>query len=130
MGVTPGCSVSVASAKRLMLHCNMNASTSRQLGLEELVADMRHARRQNDLGRLALLAYCEVRRWAREASEPDIAERSSLMMTGRPHASRAAFLEDVDALIAQLELVQVNVYRPKAGRLVQGTPYKARVPLT
>ena len=40
-----------------MLHCNMNTSPSIQLVLEDLLADLHHARRNTDLGRLALLAY-------------------------------------------------------------------------
>lgn len=86
-----------------MLQCNMNAATSLQLVLDDLLADMRHARRQGDLGRLALLAYCEVRRWARDAGETALAEHASRMVTGGPYASRGAFLADVDAMIHELE---------------------------
>ena len=51
-----------------------------QLGLEDLLGDLRYARRSADLGRLALLAYCEVRRWARLAADQDLATRSSAMI--------------------------------------------------
>jgi hypothetical protein len=44
-----------------MLQCNMNDSISIQLGLEDLLAELRFARRNEQLGRLALLAYCEVK---------------------------------------------------------------------
>jgi hypothetical protein len=89
-----------------MLHCNMNTSISLQLGLDDLLADLRHARRIDDLGRLALIAYCEVRRWAREAGESRLAERSSGMITGNPHASRESFLAQIDDLIHDLEELQ------------------------
>ena len=89
-----------------MLQCNMNTESSLQLGLDDLLADLRHARRGDDLGRLALLAYCEVRRWARKAGELELAEHSSLMFTGHPHATRGAFLVHIDDLIGELDRVR------------------------
>ena len=87
-----------------MLHCNMNASLlSLQNGLEDILGDLRFARRKGDLGRLALLAYCEVRRWAREAEVQELASHSSALSSNCPHASRDEFLLAVDALIAELE---------------------------
>jgi hypothetical protein len=86
-----------------MLHCNMNTLSSLHLGLEDLLAEMRHARRHGDLGRLALIAYCEVRRWARQACETELAEHSSLMITRSPHNSREAFVSAIDDLIHELE---------------------------
>lgn len=93
----------------------MHAASSLQMGLADLLADLRHARRRGDLGRLALVAYCEVRRWARDAREPEIAERSSMMVTGTAHASRAAFLEEIDGLIGQLEQLQLSSNALSAG---------------
>lgn len=102
-----------------MLHCNMNTPTRLQLELEDLLADLRHARRSGDLGRLALLCYCEVRRWARHACEPDLAETAASMITASPHASRKTFLEGVDALIHGLESAQrrfeTAVHQPMGG---------------
>jgi hypothetical protein len=98
-----------------MLHCNMSSVTHLQLDLEDLLADLRHARRSGDLGRLALLCYCEVRRWARQAWEPELAERAAHMITAGPHASRKAFLADVDALIAGLEVAQRRFRAGTAG---------------
>ena len=96
-----------------MLHCNMNASSiPLQLGLEDLLGDLRYARRGPDLGRLALLAYCEVRRWARMAGEQALAEHSSDLITHSPHASREAFLAGVDQLIVELEQVHSRVLVP------------------
>lgn len=77
-----------------------------QLRLEDLLGDLRHARRQGDLGRLALLSYCEVRRWARMAGEQELAEHSSVLVTDSPRASREDFLAQIDALICELENVR------------------------
>jgi hypothetical protein len=97
--------VSHASGTRLMLHCNMTSTRNLQLGLEDLLADLRHARRHDDLGRLALVAYCEVRRWARDAGALVLAEHASELFTGSPYASREAFLGRIDNLIHELEEV-------------------------
>lgn len=86
-----------------MLHCNMASQLNLQLGLEDLLADLRHARRQGDLGRLALLAYCEVRRWARETGNAMLAKHASDLITGSPHLSREVFLDHIDDLIHELE---------------------------
>ena len=99
-----------------MLHRNMSASSlPLQLGLEDLLGDLRHARRSGDLGRLALLAYCEVRRWARLAGEQGLAEHSSELITHCPHASREEFLAQVDELIFELEQARSQVCRPNSG---------------
>jgi GMP synthase-like glutamine amidotransferase len=84
----------------------MNISPSLQLDLEDLLADLRHARRSGDLGRMALLCYCEVRRWARKAGQSELAAVSAAMVTGSPHASRQAFLEDMDKLEQRLQALQ------------------------
>jgi hypothetical protein len=87
-----------------MLHRNMNDPTTHlQLSLEDLLGDLHYARRSGDLGRLALLSYCEVRRWARLAGRLALAERSSELITHGPHASRDEFLAQVDGLIVELE---------------------------
>ena len=95
-----------------MLHCNKGDIVTLQLSLEDLLADLRHARRGGDLGRLALIAYCDVRRWARQAGEVGIAERSTAMFTEQPHASREAFLEEVDRLISELAQIQASFVEP------------------
>jgi len=87
-----------------MLHCNMNTLTQRN-ALEDMLADMRHARRKGDLGRLAFVAYCEVRRWARDAGKTAIAEHASELIVASPFASKSLFLEQVDSLIHELEEV-------------------------
>ena len=87
-----------------MLHRTMtNLSESLRLGLEDLLADLWHARRTDDQGRLALLFFSDVRRWARMADRQGLAQRASDMVTACPHASRASFIAQADGLIAELE---------------------------
>jgi len=86
-----------------MLHCNMHQELRLQLGLEDLLADLHHARQIGDLGRLAFVAYCEVRRWAREAGEPALAEHASELMTGQIPANKTTFLEQIDSLVLELD---------------------------
>lgn len=98
-----------------MLHCNMSTSPPPlQLSLEDLLGELQHARRHGDMSRLALLAWCEVRRWARQAGETDLAERSTDLITRSPPSSRDQFMADMDGLITALE----DAHR----RLVQSTP--------
>ena len=97
-----------------MLHCNMNTSHAIQFGLEDLLADLHHARRTHDLGRLALLAYCEVRGWARQAGKPDIAESAMTMFTESPSVSKEEFLAKIDRLITTLELQQQSYQQSRA----------------
>lgn len=95
-----------------MLHCNMHTSLELQLRLDDLLAELQHARRNNELGRLALLIYCEVRLWARQANEPMLAAHAGTMFTEQPHVSRAVFLAEVDSLIAQVSAVSQKYYGP------------------
>ena len=90
-----------------MLHRTMNALTPQlKLGLEDLLADLSYARRTGDLGRLALVSYYEVRRWAKMAGDPDLVEHSSVLLMGHPHNDRASFLADADRLIGELEALR------------------------
>lgn len=82
---------------------------SLQLGLEDLLGEMYFARRSGDLGRLALLAYCEVRRWARVAGEQALADQSSGLIHNSPHANRDEFIARIDALIDELENARARV---------------------
>jgi len=104
-----------------MLHCNMSLSMNLQLALDDLLAELRHARRRGDLGRLALMAYCDVRRWARVAEEPAIADHCAAMFTATPHASKAAFLDEVDRLIVALEQAQSRLGAPGAAWPLHGS---------
>lgn len=47
--------------------------------------------------------YCEVRRWAREVGEHDIAQHSSALVVNSPHDTRERFLSQIDYLITELE---------------------------
>ena len=91
-----------------MLRCNMNTSLELQLRLEDLLAELQHARRNHELGRLALLIYCEVRCWARQANEATLAAHAGAMFTEQPHV----FLAQVDSMIAQLSAVSQKYYGP------------------
>jgi hypothetical protein len=98
-----------------MLRRNMNPSPPPlQLGLEDLLGDLRHARKSGDLGRLALLSYCEVRRWARLAGEQALAEHSAGLITQAPLTSRDEFLSHVDGLILELEQARARFPRELA----------------
>lgn len=100
-----------------MLRCNMNTSNDPlQLSLEDLLGDLQHARRSDDMSRLALLAYCEVRRWARMAGEHALAESSTELITRSPHASREQFMAQMDVLISQLEQVHAKLMSQSTGQ--------------
>lgn len=95
-----------------MLHCNMNSilHPTLQLQLEDVLGNLQHARRTDDLGRLALLAYCDVRRWARNAHQEALAERACELVTRMPHPSRAEFLSMVDEVIRELEQLRMSLH--------------------
>ncbi len=86
-----------------MLHCNMTSNLTIQLELEDLLADLHFARRADKLGRLALLAYCNCKGWARRAGKEDIADQALDMFTENPCLSKDEFLERIDHLMAALE---------------------------
>jgi len=96
----------------VMLHCNMTAAPSPnlRLDLEDVLGDLHYARRKGDLGRLALLTYCEVRRWARLAHADELAQHASDMVARHPHPTRDAFLTLVDAMIDELERIRTEVH--------------------
>ena len=87
-----------------MLHRNMDSTGHAQrLAFEDLLGDLTHARRRGDLGRIALLTYCELRRWARNADKRHLAERANDLFLAAPYPDRESFLREVDALIAEAE---------------------------
>jgi hypothetical protein len=86
----------------------MNANQRLRLALEDVLADLWHARRSEDVGRLALLSYCDVRRWARVANHELLARHSQDLVLGCPYGSREEFLSAVDRLIAETE--QAHAY--------------------
>lgn len=101
-----------------MLQCNMTNNLDNQLVLEDLLADLHYARKHDDLGRLALLAYCEVKGWARRAGKPDVADQALQMFAENPCLSKDGFLAGIDCLIATLELHD-NEYQRTQARYAQ-----------
>lgn len=81
----------------------MNIDERLKLALEDVLADLWHARRAGDIGRLALLSYCDVRRWARIAHHQALAAHSQELILSSPHPDRQDFLSAVDRLIAEME---------------------------
>ncbi|HEX7440798.1 MAG TPA: hypothetical protein VF319_11965 [Caldimonas sp.] len=81
----------------------MNTDERLKLALEDVLADLWHARRAGDIGRLALLSYCDVRRWARIAHRQGLAAHSQELVLSAPHSDRQDFLAAVDRLIAEME---------------------------
>ena len=81
----------------------MNTDQRLRLSLEDVLADLWHARRSGDVGRLALLSYCDVRRWARVAHHELLARHSQQLVLDCPYANREEFLSAVDRLIAETE---------------------------
>jgi hypothetical protein len=90
-------------------------SPNQRLALEDLLGDLWHARKSGALGRLALLSYYEVRRWARMAGELGLAEHSAALVTECPHPDRESFLVQVDQLIAELEQLRHDDDDPIVG---------------
>ncbi|MBK6851864.1 MAG: hypothetical protein IPG93_09660 [Burkholderiales bacterium] len=87
----------------MLMYIMHTLSPKLQLGLEDLLTDLRHARRHGDLGRLVLLSYYEVRRWAKLAGQVRLAELSAVLLERSPYANRIGFMSDVDKLIGELE---------------------------
>jgi len=96
-----------------MLQCNMAASKAQadlQADLDDILGSLHFARRSGDLGRLALLTYWEVRRWARVARQDQLAEHAAQVITDHPHRTRGEFLQVVDSVIAELESVREELH--------------------
>ena len=74
-------------------------------GLEGLAGEVSSACRRDDLGALALLSYCEIRRWARSAGEQRLAQLSCALIAEHTAGDRKEFLAQVDNVIAEFELV-------------------------
>lgn len=77
--------------------------TNIQLALEDLLADLHFARKHDQLGRLALLAYCDVKRWARQAGKADVADMALRMFAEKPCQSKEDFLRGIDQLLCSLQ---------------------------
>ena len=81
----------------------MTQSLNIQHALEDLLADLHFARQHEQLGRLALLAYCDVKRWARQAGKRDVADMALRMFAEQPCLSKADFLQGIDRLVGALQ---------------------------
>ena len=88
----------------------IDLSPNLRLNLEDVLGSLLHARRTEDLGRLALLTYWDVRKWARWARRDALAELAADVVTQQPHPTRAAFLARVDAVIAELERIRIGLH--------------------
>ena len=88
---------------------NMHRDESLKLALEDVLAELWHARRAGDIGRLALLSYCDVRRWARVAHHRELAEHSQALVLSTPHSDREDFLSAVDRLIEEMEQLHTHL---------------------
>ena len=100
------------AGSRHMLHRTMSDPLPLALrrDLEDVLGHLQYARRNDDLGRLALLTCWDVRRWARRAHEERLAQQASDLFTAQPHPSRAAFLDQVDSMIAELERIRTQTH--------------------
>ena len=96
-----------------MLHCNMNTSSvSLKTGLDDILRDLRFFRKTGDVGRLALLTYCDVRRWAREAGAQELARHSLALVNDSAHLGHEEFVAAIDELIVGLEHARLNPANP------------------
>jgi hypothetical protein len=86
-----------------MLQCNMATNADLQSTLEDLLAQLWHARRTGDLGRLAHLSSSEVQRWGRGARDDRLVRRAQEFLARCPYSSRDDLTWAIDALIADVE---------------------------
>jgi hypothetical protein len=96
-----------------MLQCNMDTQDRLSLPLDDILGDLKHARRSGDLGRLALLAFCDLRRWARTAHRTELAEHADRLFLSAPFSDKGGFLRELDALIAEAEETLSAMNRPR-----------------
>lgn len=82
----------------------MNHPKNTHLLLKDLLADLHFARKHEQLGRLALLAFCDVKRWARLAGKHEVADTALRMFSSIPCINKVDFLQSIDKLIEMLEL--------------------------
>jgi hypothetical protein len=92
----------------------MTNSIDSQLALEDLLADLNFARKYDQIGRLALLAYCEAKGWARWSGKRDVADKALEMFSQSPYNTKQEFLEDINNLIATLEIHEKEYVRANA----------------
>jgi hypothetical protein len=86
-----------------MLQCSMATNADLQSTLEDLLAQLWHARRTGDLGRLAHLSFSEVQRWGRGARDDLLVRHAQEFLARCPYGSRDDLTWAIDALIADVE---------------------------
>lgn len=94
-----------------MLHCTMTPTSQLLLSLEDVVAELHCARRAGDLGRITVLSYSDLKRWARMARNETLAQRSWEFILKCPHRSRDEFLSEADSLIQEAETALQSMRR-------------------
>lgn len=99
----------------------MTHSPNIHLLLEDLLAELHFARKHDQLGRLALLAYCDVKGWARMASKQEVADTALRMFSEIPCTSKVDFLRSIDELIAMLELHDQQYHRNNVRSFTAGS---------
>jgi hypothetical protein len=92
-----------------MLQCSIMNAERLRLSLEDVLGDLWHARRMEDLGRLALVVHCDLRRWARVANRELLAKHSQELVLTCPQATREEYLRQIDQLIREAERVYVAI---------------------
>lgn len=111
-GVQPRNNVSRQSAAvhnhAALQHETSIVASTLQLELDNVLGSMQHARRTGDLGRLVLLTYWEVRKWARWAHRDALAALAADVVNRQPFASRNNLLALVDQVIVELELIRTG----------------------
>jgi hypothetical protein len=86
-----------------MLHRTMATDFDLRLALEDLLAQLWHARRTGDLGRLAHLGFSDVQRWGRTARESLLVARAHELLAKCPYDTREDLIWAIDRLIADVE---------------------------
>jgi hypothetical protein len=99
----------------------MTNSIDNQLALEDLLADLQFVRKHDQIGRLALLAYCEAKGWARWAGKHDVSDKALEMFSQSPYHTKQEFLKEVNNLIAALEAHEEQYVRANALLVLNST---------
>jgi hypothetical protein len=81
----------------------MNTDLELRLALEDVLAQLWHARRNGELGRLAHLGFSEVQRWARSAREATLVAQARELLGACPYRSREDLVFAIDRLIDDVE---------------------------
>jgi hypothetical protein len=103
-----------------MLRCNMNMEAKLVLELEDILAEVRAAQRAGDLGRLVLLSYFQLRRWARATGNQILATRASELFLNCPFRSREDLLAGLSGLVDEAERAGARYAAEREPSVLQG----------